>query len=233
MEPQCWWGAENKRIATGFDRFLLFEFEALEEHHLFALNSLSHAIESLDNKVRSDLYANNERDREAFENFICDEYMTIHEVLPRILWNAQFLVVYATFEHVLNELCLIVQRRSKLELSFKDLSGNGIERAKNYLSKVAGVKEPFQTPAWQRAMTLGQIRNVIAHKNGEIDVPSNNKNCLGARLASEKNLELKKTLPEQEDAKIMLSGDFVKSSISELKEVLISVCNYELYDERN
>lgn len=229
MVNKTWWKNGHKRIATGFDRALLFEFDALEEHRLFAARSLSRAIKSLEKRVSDGAEAMDEEERDAYLEFMNEEYITINEVLPRVQWNSQFLVVYATFEHLLNELCRVVQRRSGFDLSFKDLGGLGIERSKNYLSKVAGVSAPFQTPYWQRAKLLGEVRNVITHRNGEIDLVAGNKSSLGVRLAKEKHLVLKKYVQDQEDAQIILSNNFIKESISDLRRVLISICNYELY----
>ncbi|VAW88886.1 hypothetical protein MNBD_GAMMA18-97 [hydrothermal vent metagenome] len=106
---------------------------------------------------------------------------------------------------MLNELCRIVKRRSGFDLLLKDISGQGIERSKNYLSKVAGVKSPFQSQSWNRAKLLAEIRNAIAHKNGEIELAQKNQSCLGTRLSKEKNLMLKKVIPDQEDAQIILN----------------------------
>ena len=111
--------------------------------------------------------------------------------------------------------------------------GLGIERAKNYLSKVAGVKTPFEKPSWQRAKLLGEIRNAIAHRNGEVDYPLYDKKSLGARLSKESHLQLKKHIPDQEDAELILSSEFIRQSIVELRDVLVNVCNYELYNDES
>ena len=194
MASKPWWKRGHKRIATGFDRALLFEFDALEEHRSFAANSLSGAIKSLEKKINQGVDAVDEEDRDAYREHMNEEYITISEVLPRVQWNSQFLVVYATFEHLLNEICRIVQRRSSFNL-------------------------------------LGEVRNIIAHRNGEVDLPPGNNNCLGAKLSKEKHLVLKKYIPDQDDAQIILSEKFIKESISDLRKVLISIFDYELYED--
>jgi len=223
----------NNRIASGFNRILLYEFDALDEHRSFAERSLNASIKALDERVNKEIGTLNEEDCEAYQDVLNEEYIAMHEVLPRIQWNSQFLFVYSTFEHMLNELCRIVKRRSGFDLSYKDISGQGIERSKNYLSKVAGVKAPFQSQSWNRAKLLAEIRNAISHKNGEIELNIKNQSCLGSRLSREKNLTLKKVIPDQENAQITLSNEFVRNAISELREVLVSICNYELYDDKS
>ncbi len=183
--------------------------------------------------MAKEVAALDDEQRDAYHDHMYDECVNVNEVLPRIQWNSEFLVVYSTFEHMLNELCRIVQRRSAFDLSFRDLGGLGIERAKNYLSKVAGVKTPFEKPSWQRARLLGEIRNAIAHRNGEVDWTPNDQRSLGARLSKEPHLQLKKPIPEQEDAQLVLNSEFVRQSIAELRDVLVKVCNYELYNDES
>ena len=228
------WHKSTKRIAEGVERVhLLIEFDALEVHRSFAEASLAGAIESLDLSIARVVADLDDEQRDSYYDHMYDEYENVSEVLPRLQWNSEFLLVYSTFEHMLNELCRVVQKRSDFELSFKDLGGSGIERAKNYLSKVAGVKTPFDKPNWQRAKLLGEIRNAIAHRNGEVDCLPNDKKSLGARLSKESYLQLKKHIPEQEDAQMILSSEFIRQSIAELRDVMVNVCNYELYNDES
>lgn len=231
--PKSRWKTGRKRIGSVFDRVLLYEFDALEEHRSFAETSLKDTIKSLEKRVKEDVAAMDPDEHEAYHDQMYDQYVITNEILPRIQWNSQFLVVYSTFEHMLNQLCRVVQRRSGFDLSFKDLSGQGIERSKNYLSKVAGVKSPFQKPAWQRAKLLGDVRNAIAHNNGEIKMRPDDKSSLGPRLGNEKYLELKKLIPDEKDAQIVLKSEFVRESIIELRNMLVSICNYELYEDES
>ena len=221
------------RIAERGDRLLLFEFDALEVHRSFAKASLARAIKSLERRVAKEVADLDDDQRDAYHDHMYNEYDNVNEVLPRLQWNSEFLLVYSTFEHMLNELCRVVKKRSGFDLSFKDLGGSGIERAKNYLSKVAGVKTPFDKPNWQRAKLLGEIRNAIAHRNGEVDCLPNDKKSLGARLSKESHLQLKKHIPEQEDAQLILSSEFIRQSIAELRDVMVNVCNYELYNDES
>ncbi len=224
-------GRDRSKIATVFDRILLYEFDALEEHRIFAESSIKGSIKSLEARIEKESKQLDPDEHDDYFDYMHDEYLSTKEIVPRIQWNSQFLIVYSTFEHMLHELCRIVKRRSGFDLSFKDLGGLGIERSKNYLSKVAGVKSPFQNPDWQRAKLLAEIRNAIAHSNGEIEINSTNKKLLGTRLEKEQHLKLKKLIPEQEDAQIVLSSEFVRNSISELRAVLVAICNYKLYDK--
>ena len=226
---QSWLRRNNQRIASGFDRILLYEFDVLNEHQTFAAKSLSRKQKALESEIEKMTANMDDEEQSGYIDHMHEEYVTATESLPRMQWYAQFLIVYSTFEHMLHELCRIVQRRSDFSLSFKDLEGAGITRARNYLVKVAGVEAPFQTAAWNRALLLAEIRNAIAHRNGEIDYQPENKKALSAKLKNEKHLELKKNIAEQEDAQIILNAEFVRQSIESLREVIVDICNFELY----
>lgn len=228
MTQKSWLDKVRLNTFKAVFRLHLYEFDALEEHRLFAEDSLHGANTSLEERVNKAIAAMEPEDQDAYHDHMYDEYVRMNETVPRIQWSSQFLLVYSTFEHILNELCRLIQRRSGLERSFKDIGGHGINRAKNYLTKVAGIKSPFQdSTSWKRARLLAEIRNKIAHENGEIELTPNCKKSLGARLASEQHLELKKLIPDQGDAQIILSNEFVRQSISELREVLVNICDCE------
>lgn len=210
---------------------MLYEFAVLKEHHEFASKSLLKMKKALEDQMEKIAAEPDADDIRYYYDYMYDEYVAATESLPRIQWYAQFLIVYSTFEHALNELCRIVQRRSKFGLSFKDLEGMGITRARNYLVKVADVQTPFQSAGWNRALLLAEVRNAIAHRNGEIEYQPKNKKSLSARLMNEKHLKLKQYFTEQEDAQIILEAEFVGESIDVLRKVVADICNFKLYEK--
>ncbi|TOH91112.1 hypothetical protein CGI70_23555, partial [Vibrio parahaemolyticus] len=56
-----------------------------------------------------------------------------------------------------------------LNCTLKDYSGSGIERAKNYLRKVAKIEVPTGTVSWGKVVEARDIRNIIAHNAGHLD----------------------------------------------------------------
>lgn len=123
------------------------------------------------------------------------------------------------------------ERRGNLNLSFKDLSGQGITRARNYLVKVVGIEQPFQTSNWQRAKFLADVRNAIVHRNAEIDFTPTNPKSLSAKLSNEPFVNLYKVISDADDAEIIIGYEFVKASLDELSAVIHDVCDYQLYPE--
>ncbi|GLT19926.1 hypothetical protein GCM10007938_37090 [Vibrio zhanjiangensis] len=59
--------------------------------------------------------------------------------------------------------------------TLKEYSGLGIERAKNYLRKVAEIEVPTGTVYWRKVVEARDIRNIIAHNAGHLDENSHSK----------------------------------------------------------
>jgi len=69
-------------------------------------------------------------------------------------------------ESCLNRLCNYVRRKTGQTLAVMDLKGQGINRAKEYLSRVAGLKKIWETSAWHEVQVASDVRNAIAHSDG-------------------------------------------------------------------
>lgn len=231
-KPKSW--RNQSQIAVGFDRIIFFEFDLLEEHRAFVQKYFSASLTKLETRFEKEMLSIvDPDDQAAYQDNLVDEYQRLSGDLPRIQWNAQFLVAYSTFENSLNALCRIVERRSGARLSFKDISGRGIVRAANYLSKVGNVKEPFETRDWQKALLYGEIRNAIAHQSGEIEYELTNKGSLAFRIQKVAGLELKQAFEGANDATIYLGPEFLSDAIRTLRKTIVDIANYELYqDER-
>lgn len=217
------------RIASGFDRVILYQFQILEEHRVFTDKHFSDSAKRFKESYEADISGMDEEEQAEYADFMIDEYTNMIDAFPRLQWYAQFLVVYSSFEHVMNDLCNIVKKRSNFELSFGDIQGQGILRASIYLKKVAGVHSPFVTADWNRALLLGDIRNAITHRNGEIPFDLKNKRGLAYRIKDLPNLKLYQSFEGQEDAEIILNTEFVRAAIKTMRKVLGDVANYELY----
>lgn len=155
-----------------------------------------------------------------------DEYIEVSEILPCLHWYSQFLISYSFFERALNALSISFQKNDVLSLSLKDMSGQGITRARTYMMKVCNITKPFELPEWHTANLLAEIRNAIAHRNGYIDYLPNDKGSLYFRLI-DKGIELKNDCNNQEDAQIILTGDFVLNSIKVFRRIIEEIGGLE------
>lgn len=97
-----------------------------------------------------------------------DRHWKLSEVFPKVLRQSFFVTCYSYLEHILNELCRAFARDVPKTIELKDLRGDGIDRARNYLKKAHGVSFPDQSPEWNRLCEFRRIRNCIVHDNGRV-----------------------------------------------------------------
>ncbi|OKL37008.1 hypothetical protein [Domibacillus mangrovi] len=86
-------------------------------------------------------------------------------ILPSIA-NAMFLAIYGDFEAFLNRICVVHRSNNSYTLGYRDLYGNGIERAVTYLNKVVGLKDIKKSIEWNDLRDWNKIRNILVHNNG-------------------------------------------------------------------
>jgi len=218
------------QLASGFDRLFIFELDALEMHRAFVAKHFEATTTEFEERFAAEMKAVPEGERDELRDLWIDEYETTVEILPRVQWNAQLLVAYSTFEGILQSLCNIVEKRCKLPISFKDLGGAGIQRAADYLRKMADVRSPFETSEWQRALLLGELRNKIAHTNGVMEVQPNNKKSLHYRAGELEHVRFVEG-SKADEVLLVLNAEFVRAALIVLRKVLLDVANYELFPE--
>ncbi|MEK4685363.1 hypothetical protein NSQ76_06425 [Bacillus sp. FSL M8-0256] len=82
---------------------------------------------------------------------------------PQMIRRTVFLEIYFSFENYLNSKCNDLQKEKNLNLSYEDIHGHGINRAKTFLTKACLITEPFNTGLWRDIVDYGKVRNAIAH----------------------------------------------------------------------
>ncbi len=131
--------------------YLAFSERLLEEEHRTYLDSLSE---------------DNEQARLRFD-YRRDLGADLAQTFPQYLRSSSLLVLFAIFEENLNHICKALEEHNALRLAISDLSNKGIDRGRNYMSKVAGWKVP-ETNDWQELKKIQTIRNIWAHRAGYI-----------------------------------------------------------------
>jgi hypothetical protein len=124
-------------------------------------------------------------------------------------------MIFAMFEDDLTELCKGIAAKQKLTIALSKTPGRGIERAKTYLTKVAGFAFPASTPEWQRIKVFADVRNVLIHAAGYLE-PGNaqHERVKKAALASDSGLRLHHHVRSQ----ISLESDFLPSMLAAMKK---------------
>lgn len=226
-KPKSFLYPDESRIASGFDRFMVLEFDTLESHREQIDLSLKRAVKDSERRYKRERALSVDPDQDGFLESLGEQHRELTDALPRLQWNAQFLVAFATFEHCLSELCRIIEHKLDLPISYKDLQGMGIEQAKTYLFKFGQVEAALPKREWQDAWEMKGLRNSLAHANGEtIYIPSNGSH-ITSKLKRWKGISL--TYEEAgQDTRILLTPEFVKFAIQTFRRVTVAICNAPL-----
>ena len=233
------WPSYNGEVLNWLDKAKIeFQFSAIFQHIDFVEKTINQEQEKLQ-KTASD-FVESEYDLDEEEkaslyfailenaSYIGYEYPSIN-LFCQIQYRSTFLVLYSYFEHILNYLCHSIQGELKTPLTLKDIHGQGIERAKTYLVKLAKIEKPFQTKYWQRAKLLSEIRNTIAHNNSKIKYSPEEEKTIYSRLNKENIIKIDQLFEDKSMCELILSYDFLKESIFSLKSVILDICDYKLY----
>ncbi len=131
-------------------------------------------------------------------------------------FNYSFItLIYSFLESSLNDLCLILKEKNLIELDLIDLRGEGIIRAKTYLTKICKIDFP-ETHEWNEIIKLNKIRNCIVHANGNIK-KSNGRSSL------EKSLLNMKTVVIRDQEFLDIKIEYIESMILNIKKFLSKI----------
>lgn len=102
-------------------------------------------------------------------NYRSDLSAKLSEDFPQYQRKSYLIMLVSIFEDFMNQLCRSVEVYQEIDISFNELNGSGIERAKKYLSKLSSLSLPTSGKEWKQIKDAQAIRNVIAHAAGHID----------------------------------------------------------------
>lgn len=88
-------------------------------------------------------------------------------IQPNIFNKSALVSLYSCLEHNLNDYCNICQRIVQTNISVTDFNGDGINRAKNYITKLMSIDFGL-SQEWQFMIDFNKIRNCVVHTNGDI-----------------------------------------------------------------
>jgi hypothetical protein len=131
----------------------------------------------------------------------------------------------------MNYLCRLAENKTKSKFKLNDLNGQGIERAKLYLKKVANIDGPFNSRSWQKIKKYAELRNVMAHATGELDLSNDkHKNVLEFALKIS-NIEVIYHDKISEFPEIRLTPSIVFESIQDYRDFLKLLSEQDLLIE--
>lgn len=185
------------------------DFCIMQRHCDVTQKGLKADLDDLELTMDNDLAGLNEYEQDAYFGNINDHWIETAETLPRLQWYAQLLIAFGYFEKLLNDVCANLQIERRISLSLKDLHGQGISRARNYLVKVALIDRPFAGQEWQKIKLIAELRNAVAHRDGYVDYEPNNEKSTYSHLSTLHRLELKQETINQPDAQIVFGPDMI------------------------
>ncbi len=100
-----------------------------------------------------------------FYDFYQDDYWQYAEKFPRILRNSFLVSAHSLLEYEMNVICRRLKKEHQIPISWNDLRGDVLERAKLYC-KLARLDLPYNDKTWQEINHYSKVRNCIIHKNG-------------------------------------------------------------------
>lgn len=92
----------------------------------------------------------------------------LNDEFPQYQRKSYLIMLVSIFEDFMNQLCRSVEEDLDIKASFTDFTGSGIERSKQYLSKLSLLSLPVSGKEWKQIKDAQAIRNVIAHAAGHI-----------------------------------------------------------------
>ena len=187
----------------------LWELPTYVRHCMVSKQGLDEELRQLEGKMDEKSSGLNEFEQDAFFSNVNDHWVETAETLPRLQWYSQLMVAYGYFEKVLNDFCREFRESDNIKLSLKDLHGQGIERARNYLVKVVGLEKTFSTSDWQSIKLLGDLRNSVAHRDGFVDYEPDSPKSTYSKLCKIEGVELRQEVMNQEDAQIFFNENVV------------------------
>ena len=85
---------------------------------------------------------------------------------PFIVRGSILVMACGVLESFMSTFCDLLYQAQGFALSPGDLRGSGVERARTYIKKVAGL--PFPGGLWPNLLALFNVRHAIVHANGKL-----------------------------------------------------------------
>ncbi len=145
-------------LASSFDQ-LVVDVETLLDREIDSLQ------ESLKRIPKPSLADYSLRDTSQFDGIIGD-LDWLNNYVANELRKALFTSIYSLVEPAFDIRIRFIKERDNLQLSLGDIKGQGIEKAKIYLTKLANIHVPHLE--WEQMMNLNKLRNCIVHGQGRL-----------------------------------------------------------------
>ena len=144
----------------------------------------------------------------------------IEVILPRTLRNPFLVSMFSVYEAAATEIAALIQKKQGRQIGLNDLRGDFLDRAKKFY-KDAQFKLSTNNDRWKRLQILSNLRNVIAHTNGRLEM-----------VAKERRRKIRRYEGANGDYNyLVVSGDFLRETFAVVKDELEDlVARYREWD---
>lgn len=105
-------------------------------------------------------------------NYLDDMISEQHKLLtvfqPSMYRKSTLVSLYSYLEHTLNSFCFTLHKMFNTKIEINDMKGDGIVRAKTFLSKIFGIDFGDANSKWAFLNDLNKIRNCIVHADSDL-----------------------------------------------------------------
>ena len=147
------------------------DINALDEYYKLIKDQITTLIDSEKRSLNEKLKKERLTPDDPEWTFYRQEYEYKAEfLLPRFFWGSFIVHVYAVFEISIIEISRLIRKKLNINIDINELKGDFPERAKKYFKNILNFELYSDNSAWQKIRTLADVRHVIAHANGRIDM---------------------------------------------------------------
>lgn len=202
---------KDLKIKFLWARFMV-DFDDIEEYVKYLDKILKEEQSGFYDRARELAKNSNRLEEDEQRLFIAEDYY-FNSFFPTYLSHSTFNTAYSVFEKYMNEICFSCEGRLSTRIKLKDLNGKGIERSKLYLSKVVGIDTPFTTSEWNDIKKYSELRNVLIHTLGELNMSKNNHKKVYEYCSSNTHIYLSPDDPEAKKIDVILSLGIIDEAI--------------------
>jgi len=166
-----------------------------------------------------------------FDQLSIEIHWKLYDVFPTLQWTSIFNSAYSLFERYLNDLCSIFGKNVGVKIALTDLNGQGIERAKIFLSKIVSINNVFDSTEWKDIQDYSKVRNILVHASGKLDLSKEKHKKIFEYVKTQQNLIVWPEDPESQWAQMTILPEYIYESLLSYRIFLGNICKQ--YLEKN
>ncbi len=147
------------------------------------------------------------------EVIMSQEYRNISDTFIGTYRDSTLVSIYSFLENTMRSTCVILQKINEYPIELNDLTGDGIQRSKLYLEKMAKIDFNEINGIWANLQNLNLLRNCIVHVEGDT-LNFKSKEKLRNIVTNSNYLYLKM------DREIIIEREYIDFAINEVEKFI-------------